>query len=299
MTGVALALAASAIFALGTVLQHRAAAATPDAQAGAGLLLRLARRPLWLAGMAADAVGFVCHAAALGAGRLVIVQPLLATSLVFALPLSAALERRRVTARELRAALVVTAGLAAFLLLADPSGGREDAPLARWLAAFAVAGVVSGAASLLARGATPQRRAVLLGSAAGVLFGLSAALTKVTVERLDEGILHVVADWHLWALIVVGYAGTAFAQSSLQTGALGPAVATQTVFDPLASLLLGTLVLGEHVHDSPLGAAGTLAAVVAMVGGTAALALAGDGQRTAGTSREPITGRSRKPSTLA
>ena len=45
VTGVALALAASAIFALGTVLQHRAAAATPDAQAGAGLLLRLARRP--------------------------------------------------------------------------------------------------------------------------------------------------------------------------------------------------------------------------------------------------------------
>ena len=73
---------------------------------------------------------------------------------------------------------------------------------------------------------------------------------------------------------------TALAQSSLQTGALGPAVATQTVFDPLASLLLGTLVLGEHVHDSPLGAAGTLAAVIAMVGGTAALALAEGGQRT-------------------
>ena len=126
---------------------------------------------------------------------------------------------------------------------------------------------------------------MLLGSAAGVLFGLSAALTKVTVERLDEGVLHVLADWHLWALIVVGYAGTAFAQSSLQTGALGPAVATQTVFDPLASLLLGTLVLGEHVHDTALGAAGTLAAVVAMVGGTAALALAEGGQRTDAAAR--------------
>ena len=280
MIGVALALAASAIFALGTVLQHRAAAATPDSQAGAGLLLRLARRPLWLGGMAADAVGFVCHAAALGAGRLVIVQPLLATSLVFALPLGAALDRRRVTRRELGAALVVTAGLAAFLALADPSGGRDDAPLGRWLAAFAVAGVLAAAAVLLARGATPRRRAVLLGSACGVLFGLSAALTKATVERLDEGVLHVIADWHLWALIVVGYAGTAFAQSSLQTGALGPAVATQTVLDPFASLLLGTLVLGERVHDSALGAAGTLVAVAAMVGGTAALALAEGDQRT-------------------
>ena len=121
-------------------------------------MLRLARRPLWLAGMAADAVGFVCHAAALGAGRLVIVQPLLATSLVFALPLSAALERRRVTARELRAALVVIAGLAAFLLLRRPQRRARGRARSRWLAAFAVAGVVSGAASLLARGATPQRR---------------------------------------------------------------------------------------------------------------------------------------------
>ena len=140
---------------------------------------------------------------------------------------------------------------------------------------------------------------MLLGSAAGVLFGLSAALTKVTVERLDEGILHVVADWHLLALIVVGYAGTAFAQSSLQTGALGPAVATQTVFDPLASLLLGTLVLGEHVHDYARRRGGDAGRGGGDGGRHRRRSRSRDGQRTAGTSREPITGRSRKPSTLA
>ena len=280
MTGVVLALVAALIFALGTVLQHRAAAATPDHEAGAGLLLRLVRRPVWVAGMAADGVGFLCHAAALGAGRLVVVQPLLATSLVFALPLGAALDRRRVSGRELGAAVVVTAGLVAFLALADPSGGRDDASLAGWAATFAFAAAVCGAVAMLARGASPRRRAVALGSVAGVLFGLSAALTKTTVERLDEGILHVVADWHLWALIVVGYAGTALAQASYQTGALGPAVATQTVLDPLTSVLFGTLVLGEQIHDSLLGAVGTLAAVALMVAGTAALALAeAPGQR--------------------
>jgi len=280
VTGILLALAASFVFALGTVLQHRAAASTPDEEAGAGLLLRLARRPVWLAGMAADAVGFVFHAAALGAGRLVLVQPLLATSLVFALPLGAALDHRRISRGEFRAAVVVTAGLIVFLAVADPSGGHDDAPLARWLVAFAAGGAVAAAASLLGRGAAPARRAALLGSAAGVLFGLSAALTKTTVEELDQGVLAVLSDWPVYALLVVGYAGTAFAQSSLQTGALGPAVATQTIFDPLASVLLGMLVFGEHAHDSALGAVATLLAVTAMVGGTARLALVSSRSRS-------------------
>jgi hypothetical protein len=176
--------------------------------------------------------------------------------------------------------VVVTAGLIVFLAVADPSGGHDDAPLARWLVAFAAGGAVAAAASLLGRGAAPARRAALLGSAAGVLFGLSAALTKTTVEELDQGVLAVLSDWPVYALLVVGYAGTAFAQSSLQTGALGPAVATQTIFDPLASVLLGMLVFGEHAHDSALGAVATLLAVTAMVGGTARLALVSSRSRS-------------------
>ncbi len=88
-----LALAAALFFALGTVLQQRvAASASAEEAAKLGFLLRLARRPAWLAGIASDAAGFVCHAAALAAGRLVVVQPILATSLVFALPIGAWLD---------------------------------------------------------------------------------------------------------------------------------------------------------------------------------------------------------------
>ena len=61
----------------------------------AWLLIRLARRPRWLAGVAADALGFAAQAAALGMGRIVTVQPLLSTSVVFALPLGAKLGGRR------------------------------------------------------------------------------------------------------------------------------------------------------------------------------------------------------------
>ena len=54
-----LALGAALLFALGTVLQQKEAAAAPAEQAlRVGFLLRLARRPTWLAGMGADAAGW-------------------------------------------------------------------------------------------------------------------------------------------------------------------------------------------------------------------------------------------------
>ncbi len=90
---VLLALVAALLFALGTILQQKAGLDEPTDGASSGLLLRMAQRPVWLAGIAADALGFVAQAAALGIGRLVVVQPLLVTSVVFALPLGARFTR--------------------------------------------------------------------------------------------------------------------------------------------------------------------------------------------------------------
>jgi len=270
VTALALAVVAAALFALAAVLQQRAASSEP---AGAGLLLRLVRRPLWLAGIAVDGLGFLCHAAALGAGRLVVVQPVLSTSLIFALPLGAALAGRRVTRREMGAAVVAICGLAGFLVLADPTGGRDDARPTTWLAAISVVALVCAGASALARDAPPARRAVLLALAAGTLFALNAGLIKATVERLDEGVVHVLADWHVWAVAAVGYAATSFAQSSLQTGALGPSLATQAAVEPLAGVLVGVLVLGERIHESAAMSVAAIGCVAITLAGTATLAL--------------------------
>jgi drug/metabolite transporter (DMT)-like permease len=286
---VILALVAALLFAVGTVLQERVAKESSAQDAGsASFLLRLARRPVWLAGVAADGLGFVAQAAALAVGRLVVVQPLLSVSLVFALPLGAALEGRRVGRRQMLAAVAVTGGLAVFLLLANPSGGRDDASLRAWAIAFALCAVMCAAGWVLARGAGAVRRAVLLGSATGVLFGLSAALTKATVERLDGGLVHLLADWHLPALVVVGYASMALAQASLQSGALGPAVATQMALDPVTSLLLGTLAFGERLHETAAGTVGALAGVALMVSGIAVLATADEAPGLPEVALQPV-----------
>jgi drug/metabolite transporter (DMT)-like permease len=269
---VVLALVAALCFSLGTVLQQQVASRASEDEAGsAGFLLRLTRQPRWLAGLAADALGFVAQAVALAIGRLVVVQPLLATSVVFSLPLGARLGGRKVSRREVAAALAVTVALGVFLVAANPTGGREDATARAWIASFVVTGVLCAMLVLAARGRSRARRAALVGMASGILFGLTAGLTKAVVERFDEGVLSVVGDWHLYALIVAGYAATALSQSSLQTGSLGPAVGSQMSLNPIASLLLGTLAFDETIHESSAGLALALAALAVMLAGLVAL----------------------------
>ena len=270
---IVLALVAALMFSLGTVLQQREAANVPDDEAmQAGLLLRLARRPVWLAGIAADGIGFLAQAGALAIGRLVVVQPLLATSVVFALPLGAWLEHRRVGRRELTAAFAVTAGVGIFLVVANPTGGVEDASVTAWIVSGAIAAVICAALIVAARGKPAAPKAALLGTAAGILFGLSAGLTKAVVEQLDDGLLQVFEHWHVYALLVVGWASMTLSQASLQTGALAPAVATQMSLDPVTSLLLGTLAFKEEIHDSTAGVILALAGIGLMIVGLAVLA---------------------------
>lgn len=274
----ALALTAALLFALGTVLQQRAAMSEPADERsalGAGFLLRLARRPVWLAGIALDGIGFVAQAAALAVGRLAVVQPILATTVVFALPLGAWLSRQRIARRDLVAAFVVTAGLAAFLVFSDAEGGRDDAPAAEWLVVLGVSAALVGGLVGAARGRRPQLRAALLGTATGILWGVSAALTKATIDQLDEGLDALLLDWHLYALLVVGAASLSLAQAALQVGSLAPAIATQSIVDPLASVVIGVTLLQEDLHETTLGLVVAIAGLLACFGGLIVLSRSG------------------------
>ncbi|HEX5346375.1 MAG TPA: hypothetical protein VFW64_04630 [Pseudonocardiaceae bacterium] len=83
------ALAAGACFAVGGVLQQREASTRPaDEAQSLRLLADLAHRPAWLAGIGATAGSFLFKAVALAFGPLTVVQPLIASELVFAIPVS-------------------------------------------------------------------------------------------------------------------------------------------------------------------------------------------------------------------
>lgn len=249
---IALALIAAGLFALGSVLQQKAGTDAPTIGARTSLLLRMARQPIWLAGIAVDGLAFVAQAAALGIGSLAVVQPLLVASVVFALPLGAWLTDQRVGRREVVAALALLAGLGAFIVVANPTGGHDSAPLGAWLIAAAACGGPCLALTLLAPRAPGPRRAALLGAAAGILFALSAALTKTVVSELDNGLVTLITTWPLYGLIAVGYVSMTLNQMSLDAGALAATMATSTALDPIASVVLGLTLFKESIDASPV-----------------------------------------------
>jgi drug/metabolite transporter (DMT)-like permease len=272
MLSVSLALVAALLFALGTVLQQRVAMTVPDAAAhSAWFMLRLVRHPVWVAGIAATLIGFVFHAAALAGGEIVIVQPILSLTMVLALPLGARLSAQRVSRSDGIAAVGATVGLAAFLVLSNPSAGRDDAPIAQW--AIAGGGLVAISAALTGAGLhrRPAVKATLIGSAAGILFGLHGALVKGMVTQFDHGLLGPLQSWELYAVAVGAWVSMTISQIALQAGDLAPAIATESILAPIAGVALGVTLFQESLHDTTAGVVLSLAALAVMLACIAAL----------------------------
>ena len=233
----------------------------------------MARRPVWLAGIAADALGFVAQAIALTIGRLAVVQPLLVSSVVFALPLGVKLTGQKVHRID------VARGARRHRRARRLPPRRRPVRRPRRRAVRRVAdrgrGVRRGQRACSCSppaGRAPRAEAALLGTSCGVLFGLSAALTKTVGDQVADAPLEVFVHWHLYALIVVGYLSLTISQLSLQTGVLAPAIATAMAFDPITSVVLGTTIMQESLHTSTAGSVAACAALVAALGGLAVLA---------------------------
>ena len=90
-------------------------------------------------------------------------------------------------------------------------------------------------------------KAAVYGTVAGILFGLSAALTKPTLEYLHAGIDELFTHWEPYVLAIAGVLGFVLQQVSLGTGRLAPSVATVSVANPVVSILLGIILLEERL----------------------------------------------------
>ena len=134
-TAILLAVAASFCTATSSVCQRMGAKSSPTTGFDAGLVFRLARRPVWLLGIASMIGGFVLQLTALHFGALALVQPILAAELVFVFGYLAVAGSGRVKRRDWMAAAAMSAGIGVFLRVASPSGGRLHAPGSSWLVA--------------------------------------------------------------------------------------------------------------------------------------------------------------------
>jgi hypothetical protein len=215
----------------------------------------------------------VFEAIALGTGTLVLVEPILACSLLLSLFFGWAINRRHVSRTGWTAAVVLAIGVSLFLSLVAPTKGVNIAPTRSWLWAAPPIVAFVLLCIALAKSAAGTHRAVFLGLAAGTLFGTSAVLTKAFVHYLGGGILNWVPHWEPYALAVSSISGLVLAQSAFQTGALAAAIGAEQVMQPLTGVALGVGILDEHLGIAGRGETLTLlVALVAMTFGVLTLA---------------------------
>lgn len=244
----AVGLASACGFAVANALQHRVAGTVPPSVHRAFAVLGyLVRRPQWLAATGVSFLAMLCHAFALRLGSIALVQPLMLVGVVLAVPLRAALGHERPPWAAVRAVAVTTVGLAAFLSFADlrPAGGSPRITLAL---ASAPTGAVVAVALAFAGGhrLRPRAYAALLGTAAGVLFGVTAGLLKLVGTTLTEGGTPLVTRVALLGcLVIAGLVGTAVNQRAYQIAPIAFSMPLVNVLDISVALVFGALVLQE------------------------------------------------------
>jgi drug/metabolite transporter (DMT)-like permease len=273
-----LAIAASFCTATASVCQRLGAKSNDVAGFDAGLIFRLARRPVWLLGLASMILGFFFQISALRFGPLALVQPILAMELLFVFAYMAVISRRvTVKWRDWLAAVAMSAGIGVFLRLASPSGGRLHAPGSVWLlAGLTTLGIVLLTAAAAfgpgnRLGASRSRRAALLGAATGISWGFMAAVIKELSSYLGDGVGAIAANWSPYVLVVVGAATMLLASHALAAGPLAASQPGFTILDPLSASLLGMFLFSEHIHSGGLDLAGEALALAVVIAGVAVL----------------------------
>ena len=268
-------LGAACCYAVAAVLQQSAAAdQRAELSLRPALLLALLRHRRWLVGILASLAGYVFQFLALRRGALALVEPLLVASLVVALPLSAVAEHRRLTNREWAPGLLIVVSLSLFLVAARPGPGRPHAGTAAWIVLGCVTVGALAACIRLAGPTRGRRRAVLLGTGAGLLFGVTGALTETTGHLLDHGIVHVFASWTPYALVLAGVGALILNQSAFQAGRLEWCLPVMTILEPLSAIVIGEFMFGEHIAGGALARTGEVVGLAGMTLGVFALARA-------------------------
>jgi hypothetical protein len=259
-----LAVLAALAFALGTVLQQRGTLEAPAA--GGRFLLQILHRPVWLGGLLLQVCGWVLQAAALNNGPLILVQGLIALSLVLALPFGAWLTAQHVGLCEVGGAAATFGGIVLFLTVGSPEAGTARPDGSAWVEALVVSGGVVALLATLARSRSGAVRAALLAGAAGVAFGLQAAVTKLFVGELGHGLGAILSSWPPYALMVSAVLGFVLQQTALRTGVLAPAIAASNAVTLFSSVVLGLTVYGESLANGAGTAPALLGFGVALAG---------------------------------
>jgi drug/metabolite transporter (DMT)-like permease len=250
---IAITLVAAMLLGVGFVLQQHAAERAPqDHFLRLRLIADLIRRRRWLVGFGVMVAGQLLSAWCVGHLALTLYEPLLATSLIFALALAVPLSRQRLRASELIGAVILSLGVAALSLPRQPGtpavsfGSFADWPAAAGVAVVAYCFIHAG------HRRCGHTRATLTGIGAGLVFGISDALTRRTVQILDaHSVVGLLTNWPPYCLLAAALIANWLMQNSFSAAPLHASLPGVTAAEPLAGILLGVVVFGDKIEISP------------------------------------------------
>ena len=273
---VALGLVAALLVGVGLVLQQHAAEQAPKSYfLHLRLIADLLHRRRWLLGIAIMAAGEVVSAWTIGNLDLSVAEPLLATSLLWALLVAIPLTGMRPRISEVLGAVLLSGGVAALSVSRSISAPSASFGSAGYWPAAAVIAVI---AFILVRAGwrrSGQWRGLLTGLAAGLIFGISDALTRGTLLILSShGVAAALTSWPVYSLAGATLLALWLMESAFNAAPLHASLPAITAAEPLIGILLGVIVFGDDIRISPGTLALQAAGLVALVGGVILVARA-------------------------
>jgi len=266
------ALGAAVAFAIANVEQMRAARVTEaPAEVSATLLVRLVHSRKWLIGLATAVGGFGLQAVGLFLAPVVLVQPLIVTELLFALPLAAWYAGARLHIREWIGAVLVAGGITAFLVVGNPSGDNAHITTFATVAMTVAVGTPVILLVLVAEtfASRPMIRASGLALAASACFGMLSVMTKVVGRQFQHDKLATLTHTQCYVLAIFAVAGLLLSQTAFRIAPLSVTLPLIDIGEPAIASLLAVLALHETLDLSSGAAVGVALSATAVTLGIA------------------------------
>jgi drug/metabolite transporter (DMT)-like permease len=260
-----LAVGAALANAITTILQRIGVESAPQsASMHLSLITHAIHKRIWLFGAVLMIASFGMQATALAHGRLSIVQPVLTLELPILVIILFVWFGQRIGWHEIVGATAAAGGLAAFLTVANPTGGDEVPNLDSWgLASIAGIGAVAISVALARKGTRPAWRAAWFGTSAAISYAFTAAFAKEVTEQIGVKWYSPFLHWQIWGMAVAGLLGVFLTQNAFHAGPVTASQSTLVIVDPLVSLLLGIGLFGDNLQTA--GARGPLESIALII----------------------------------
>jgi drug/metabolite transporter (DMT)-like permease len=253
--GILLAIFCAFATNVGFLLKHRGACAAPDVSlkhpvaSAIGLF-----RSKWFAlGMLVALGAWVFHVAALAMAPLSVVQAVIAGGLVFLTVLAERYFGCSVGTRQWAGVGLTALGLVLLAITLPHHGGQSS---------YSTVGMIAFESALLALGTflvlskkldSHEHHGVMLGTAAGILFGVSDVAIKAITTSLGTG--GGIADLTPWLVTCIAASVIAFYASArgLQKGEAVPVITLMSAAANVTAISGGILVFGDPMPGDPIG----------------------------------------------